>query len=195
MSEESKDSINSIQEFIDKGWKGFEAIEFESRLLFPAVISKRTKSGKFEHQEVAIQVPRAHELRKARTKAREIAQKEGLDLKLDKDLVEDLENVCILTKAIRNIKPPHEQWAMNHKDLEENWDRQSIFQIWRQLEELFFALDPSRHETIPEDQFILMLSAMVKERSIHPLAVYGQDALSSFILTMADRLVSYMGSK
>jgi len=182
----------------DNLWKSLEAQEYQGRLLYPGKLARKKKDGTFEYIDIMLRVPREPELRKARVDARKSAIASGLDLDRDKDLVEDLENIHILSYCIRSSRPPStsqgpgfEQWVMSPQELEETYDRQSIMSLWQQLNSISESMSPSE-DNISESQFIFMLSAMTKERSIHPLAVYGPDAQRSFILTMADRLMNYM---
>lgn len=183
----------------DNLWKSLEAQEYEGRLLYPGKLARKKKDGTFEYIDIMLRVPREPELRKARVDARKQALESGLDLDRDKDLVDDLEIIHILTCAIRSSRPPsmkngpgYEQWSMDAKDLEETYERNSIISLWQQLDALTRSMTPSE-EKISEAQFIFILSAMVKERSIHPLAVYAPDVQSSFIITMAERLMNSMG--
>jgi hypothetical protein len=67
-------------------------------------------------------------------------------------------------------------------------------QLWGQLDALATAIDPAAKE-LDDAQMSAVLAAIAKERSIRPLAVLGPDAQSGFIVTMADRLLSYMAQK
>jgi hypothetical protein len=139
-------------------------------------------------------VPREPDNRKFRIEARKIAVEDKLDLKEDADLVDNLEIICTMAWAIRNVTEPHEPWEPEPRELEKRYDRGSIMQLWGQLDALATAIDPAAKD-LDEAQMASVLASIAKERSIRPLAVLGPDAQSGFIVTMADRLLSFMDQK
>ncbi len=185
----------AVEQLIGKSWEELEVLEVAGRLLFPEKILRRTKSGMCEEIPVLIQIPRSHELRKARVEARRIAKKDGLDPKLDRDLIDELETVCTLSHAIRNTKPPdHEPWEPFPRTLEEKYDKSSLAQIWAKIDALTRVVDPAP-DSISQDEMIALASAIAKERNLGPLFVYGSGAQTTFVVTMADLLVSSLASK
>ena len=120
-------SDHVIEQLLNKDWGDLELLETgDGRLLFPAEIHKLKKGGGFETIPVMLRIPREPELRQARVQAREIAKKDGLDLDRDKDLIKNLEDICILCEACRNPKPPHETFDPYPGDFEKNYDLHSI---------------------------------------------------------------------
>lgn len=183
-----------IEQLIGKNWGELEILEHYGYLLFPETLYKRSKSGEFEKQPIVLRVPRQHELREARVEARRIAKDDGLDPSLDKDLIDDIETVCILSKAIRNCTPPHEPWEPDPRGLEKRYDRGSLIQLWAKLDALHQVVDPAPHK-IGEEEMFALIAAIAKERNILPLAVYGPAAQASFVIFMASLLQSSLESR
>ncbi|MCP4674344.1 MAG: hypothetical protein GY854_02265 [Deltaproteobacteria bacterium] len=192
LPEETHDHV--FDQLISKDWGELEVLEVAGRLLFPDKIYRRTKDGSFNEVPVLIQVPRLPELRKARVEARQIAKEDGLDLKLDSDLVDDLEVVCTLSHAIRNVKPDHEPWEPYPRALEKHYDKTSLQQIWAKIDALTKVVDPAPDKISPNEMIALM-SAIAKERNLGPLFVYGSAAQTTFVVSMVDQLLSLLESK
>jgi hypothetical protein len=184
-----------IDQLIGKSWGDLEVIEQAGRLLFPDKIYKRVNGGKFEEVPILIQVPRHADLCKARVEARRHAAEDGLDPKLDRDLIEDWETICTLSICLRNPKPPdHEQWEPFPRALAEMYDRQSIMQIWAKLNALTQVIDPAPDSLSTEEMYAL-IAAVAKERNLSPFFVYGQAAQTSCVVFMADQLLSLLELK
>lgn len=183
-----------IDQLIGKSWGDLEVLEVAGRLMFPDKIYRRKAGGKFDEVPVLIQVPRLPELTKARVEARKIAQEEGLDLKLDRNLFDDWETICILSYALRNPKPDHERWEPFPKSLAEKYDRETLTQVWAKIENLRHVIDPAPDKITANEMFAL-ISAIAKERNLGPLHVYGAGAQNSCIVFMADQLMSLLESK
>ena len=181
-------------QLLGKSWDDLEVLEHAGHLLFPAEVYRRVRGGEFEPIKVRLRVPRGTDLRKARVKAREWALEEGLDLQADRDLVDDLEIMCTLARAIRNATPPHEPWVADPRELDKDYDRRSLMQVWGKLDSLVHVLDPAPN-TISGDEMVALLGAIVRENSIVPLAVYGPESQAGFIVTMAGQLLSLLQSK
>jgi hypothetical protein len=127
-----------------------------------------------------------------------MAEEQGLDMDRDKDLIDNFETMCILADAIRNPSPMrdgvHEPFDPFPEQLEQHYDRQSLAAIHDLLDWLSELLNPNPQQ-ISEDEMLVVIGMIAKNRSIAPLAVYGQDAQNSLLVTMADRLVSFMERK
>jgi len=182
------------EQLVGMEWGQLEVLEHAGYLLFPEKIFKRQKDGEFKEQKVLIRVPREHEIRKARVTSRRIAKEAELDLKLDADLVENIEDMCLLSIAIRNVDPPHEPWEPNSKVLEKQYDTGSLAQIYSKVDAYRQLINP-QPDSISQDEMLALISAISKERSIVPLLAYGPESQTGFIVTMASHLASLMESK
>jgi hypothetical protein len=183
-----------VEQLLGKSWGELEVLEHYGYLLFPDSIYKRKKDGTFDEIKVCLRVPRQHELRKARVEARRIAMEDGLDLDRDKDLFNDLETICILSMAIRNRATPHESMIPEPRELERDYDRACLMQIWAKLDALHQVVDPAPHK-ISEEEMFALIAAIAKDRSISPLAVYAADSQANFVIFTASLLASFLVSK
>jgi len=169
----------------DKGWAELEALEFSGRLYFPDAIKRRGKTGGIEEIPICIRVPRKDEKRTARLEARTWTQKIDIDTEKDKDLFDDLDTLCILARAIREVTEPHEQ-HQQAEWLESHYDSGSLAQIWDRLQVYDQMLDP-RTETLTEDQFWGTVLAIGRTRSGLPLTEYAPSLQRSFLLSVVDQ--------
>lgn len=184
-----------VEQLIGKDWGELEVLEHASYLLFPDKLYKRNVSGGFDEKRVMLRVPRPHELRKARTMARSIAAEDGLDPKLDRDLIEDIETICILSMAIRDgDSSVFEPWMEDPRKLEKSYDKASLMQIYAKLDSLMKVVDPAPDDISEVEMFALM-GAITKERNLSPLLVYGSGAQTTFVVTMAERYMNLLVSK
>jgi hypothetical protein len=173
-------------------WSELEAAEHAGYLLFPEVILRRTKSGKFEERPVMIRIPRPPEMRAARARARRQFREDGLDPKDDRDLFSQFENVVILSEAIRSATPPHEPFEPDPLVLEKTYDLMSLRQVWEKLDAYVALIDP-QPELLTREQFVAVVSAMAEGRSIVPLDVISSSARANCVITMAVLLQSFLG--
>lgn len=193
---EIPDSVHNhvLEQLIGKDWGELKVLEHADYLLFPEKIYRRKKDGKFEEIKICLRVPRDHEMRKARVQARAIAIDEGLDPKLDRDLISNIEDFCILSMAIRNATPPHEPWEPDPQVLSSKYDKQCLMQIWAKLDGYTQVLNPAP-QSMSEEEMLALILAITKERNILPLHVYGSEAQTIFIISMADQLASSLVSR
>jgi len=183
-----------LAQILNKNWAELEALEHAGYLLFPEKLFKRRKDGKFEAISVIMRVPREPERRAARVEARQRAQADGLDPQLDSDLIEELETISILWRAIRSPTPPYEPFTADAAELERVYDRPCLMQAYAKLDALHRILDPAP-SSMTEGEMLALISALAKERSVLPLAVFGPGARDFFVITMAERLLTLTGSK
>ena len=104
-----------------RSWAELEAVEVEGRTVYFDSIRRRKKGGAVEEVPIGLRVLRKDEARKAFFDAVRWAQKEGLlpqalegvanvrEKALDPKTFDDLENLCILARAIREPKEPYDQ--------------------------------------------------------------------------------------
>jgi hypothetical protein len=141
-----------------------------------------------------LRVARDHELREARTEAREICKKDKINPELDPDLFDQADAMCILAKCIRSDTPPHEPHEPNPLTLEKRYDRASLKTLWARLEVYNELVNP-RPEKIGEEDMFAIIAAIARERNIGPLAVFGSRAQSSYIISTAVLLQTLLGSR
>ncbi len=170
-----------------KTWAELEAIEFNDRLLFPDVLHVRRKSSEFEMVKVAMRVPRAPELRKARAEAKLLAASAGINPEADRDIFGDLECSVILQMALRSPTDPFEPFCSDVSELENRFDRDVLKLAWSKLEGYRRVVDP-RPAAITREQIIGVTAAIAKKRDITPLAVFDSPAQNSYIIFTASLL-------
>lgn len=192
-----------LQQLLSKSWAELEVIECEGHMLFPESLYRRNLKGTFTAEPVMVRVPRDADTRKARVEARQWALEEGMDLDRDRDLIEEMETMCVLQRCILNPKAAEdprtgkefrEPWCMDAKELEKRYDRPSLHQLWAKLDALGQVLDP-RPNTLGKEEMLAALAAIAKSRTIAPLHVYGPGAQKDFIVFMAQALLSFLDSK
>ena len=183
-----------VAQLLGQSWEQLEILEVKGYLMFPDVICRMLPDKTYEQKKIYLRIPRMPEMRQARVMARKIAEDDGLNPLADRDMIEDLETVCILTMAIRNDTDPFEPWVEDPKELEKYWDKSSLAQLWHKLDAIMVKVDP-RPQTIGKEEMLMLISKISKERHLGPLAVYGSDAQAFFVTFMADLALSYLASK
>lgn len=186
------EAVNS--QLTSRKWAELEVVEYAGYLLFADVILKRAKSGKFEDRKVMVRVPRDHEMRAARKRAREQFRDDGLDPKEDRDIFDKFENMVILAQSIRNNSEPYEPLEPNPLALEKQYDVMSLRQVWQKLEAYNALINP-QPDLLTKTQFIGLVAAISEGRTIVPLDVISFSARASFVITMAVLLRNLLGSK
>lgn len=187
-------SLSLAIELAATPWESLEMFEAHGYLHFPEnLLRKRKGAGDFEEIPIAIRIPRPKEMRQARVAARKMALEEGLDLKLDKDLIDDLENMHILTVSLRNRTHPHEQWVFDVTELEKDYDKSSLAQMWAKMNALSEIIDP-RPEDLSKEEVLAVIAAIAKTREIYPLLALGSASQASCIRTMANLSLTYLAS-
>jgi hypothetical protein len=182
------DSKRLISIVLDKDWEELEAIEQDGgRLLFPFSIQKKTVKG-WEAVPVMLRVPREADTRRARSKAREWAKREKLDPELDPELFSNMDTMCMLADAIRNVAEPHEPWEPFPDKLEELYDRPSLDAVVAYIDALKTTIDPRPHD-ISEEETWGVIAAVAKARNIVPLAAFAGESQNNCVVTMATELM------
>lgn len=192
--ENRKETAALVAAVLEKDWEDLKATEFADYLLFPDEIKQRQKDGTFKVHPVMVRVPREHEIRQARIKARAWAKDEGLEPDLDPDLFDNMDTMCQLVQAIRNTSEPFEPYEPDPKRLERVYDRPSLDAIWAKVEAYRTVLDP-RPNALSDDETLAVIGAIAKSRNIVPLAAFAGPSQTSLIVTMADRFLRSQRSK
>lgn len=188
------------EQIANKSWEELGVAEHDGYLLFPENLLTRSRDGKLKPTPIMLRVPREFEWRKARIAARKWANDDGLDPRLDADLVDNLETLCTMTLAIRNATGMHEQWITAEtkddligaaKILERKYDKASIQHLWCKLDAYAQAVDP-RPESFTQEQLLATIAAIAERRDIAPLRAYAGRSESDLVIAMACRLQSFL---
>lgn len=173
-----------IAAFGGASWEELELIRHESgRLLFPDKLRRRDANGNVVETKVRVWVPVPNDSVHARTEARGWfnAQK-GLDPDRDKNLFEEMEQVCLLARAIRTYEAPHSQ-LMQHVELA-GYEESGLKDIQERINAYKAMIDP-REPITTEDDFWRVLSEVARKKSILPLADIVGHEQPSCIVRMA----------
>lgn len=176
-------------------WDELETFEAHDYVHFPEVLLRR-RGGKegFEAIKVALRIPKPAEKRKARALSRAAALADNLDLEKDADLVDDLENMHLLSMAIRNRTKPYEAMVPDPLELERLYDQRSLAQLWTKLNSITDIVDP-RPNDLSREEVLHVIAQIAKTQQIYPLHVLGPQSQISCIATMAALSVTYLASK
>lgn len=191
---ENQENAQLVQAILEKTWDELETLEHAGYLLFPDTLRRRKRDGTWEEIPVTLRVPREPETRRARVQARQWAKEEGLDPQLDPDVFDNMDTMCILAMAIRNATPPHEPWEPDPKVLESKYDRPCLDAMWAKLEALRTVIDP-RPNQLSEEDIAAVIASIASTRTTVPLAVFAGAAQNSCVVSMAEQLMSLLGSK
>jgi hypothetical protein len=169
-----------------KRWGELEVLEHQGRLFFEHAIRRRLKDGKTESVKIRLRVLRKPERREALLEAERWAAEIGIDPAKEhhKPLVDEMDQLCILARAIREHAPPHDQLAFA-KDLERQYDDRSLQELWAKYQLCEDQTDP-RDENLGEEEFWSVIAALVKARSLAPLAECASRAQNNCIVRMAE---------
>ncbi len=174
-----------------KKWEELEAFEHLDQLHFPDVLHVRKQSGKFEQLKVCFRVPRSKDLRTARAEAKRIAAEDGIDQEKDKGQFDDLENACILWRALRSTSAPYEPLFIDVEELETKIDRDVQKLAWQKLEGYRRVID-LRPAAITRKQCLMVVAMAAKKRDISPLLVFDGPAQTACIVFMASLLQRFL---
>jgi hypothetical protein len=181
--------VDPIAALRGKSWAELEAIEAaDGRLLFADSIKRKRKDGTLEEVPIKLRVLRKDERRKARAEARKWAEKEGLDTERDAKLFDDLDTVCILARAIRDSKEPHDQHMMA-EELERSYDMRSLEELWSRYQVYEDLTDP-RVNVLDDATFWAAVGACCRARNILPLTALGSLAQNDCILRMGEEALT-----
>jgi hypothetical protein len=186
-------SKHTLDQLVGKTWEELEVVEANGYLHFPEKLLRRRKDGTFEEIPITIRVPREHEMRKARSAAREWAKLEQVDPDKDADLFDNMDSMCVLQMAVRNATPPYEPMVMTPQELERTYDKPCLMLLWAKLDSYTAALDP-RSADITKEEVGLVIAAIAKERSIRPLHAYDGRSQNAYIVCTAALLQNLLTS-
>ena len=182
-----------MENMINKSWDDLKVIEHNEieRLLVPGVISKRKLDGTFETTDIMIRPLRENELRKCRTMARVIAKEDGIDEEKDKQLFENIEEICKLTFAIRETEHPHISVEDNPRHFEKKFDKHTIRDMVSQLDHANDLLNP-RLSDLTENELMVIISKVATEENMRPFLLLEPGTAQKLIVFMASLLHPYL---
>jgi hypothetical protein len=184
-----QDLSQPIPELGGRTWEELEVIEHSSGpLMFKDAIRKRSKTGTVETVPVRVQVLRVDKIAQARVDCRRLFAEIGLDVEKDTDLFAELEQVCMLALAIRDINPPHAQ-AYVARELIEGFDEASLQDVAGRIQALRQAIDV-RESHLTEDELWRKIAAVARAGHLLPLTDIAGHEQPSCIVFMAEQAVN-----
>jgi hypothetical protein len=168
-------------------------IEHGGRMLFPDKIRRVKADGKFEDVKVLVRVPRTVELMDARRDARKFCKDRNIDPKEDADLFEQLDQMAVLARALRDPNSPQDQFQplefLLSNEPGKGFDTESLVDVWRRLEIYRKMIDPAVTK-VSEDDVVRAAFAVARVQNLSPLVGIAGQELDSSIITMASMLAS-----
>jgi hypothetical protein len=175
-----------IPELDSRTWAELEVLPHptEGTLLFKDKIRKRNAKGKFEDEPVRVRIVRPLQIAQARADCRQwFATLKGLDPDRDKDVFDNLEQLCILEHAIRQFNAPYGQLATK-EELATDYEEASLWDLKGRIEAMRFLMDP-READLGPDEIWGKISQIAAKGNLLPLADIAGHAQASFIVFMA----------
>lgn len=166
-----------------RSWAELEVLQHESgRLTVPCELRKVAADGKVTATKVRIWAPAPDDHFQARVEAKVWFKKLQLELPADKDIFDQLEQLCLLARAIRTNEPPHSQFATAQEIAA--YDEGSLHDIQERVNAWKQQLDP-RESVTTEEQFWKTLVQIAKLESASPLADIVGHEHHTFVVRMA----------
>lgn len=155
-------------------WDELEVLEHEAgQLMFPAVVRRRKPNGEVREDKVRVRAPSPEDHFLARVDARKWIKKLELDAVADKDVFDQLEQLCLLSRAIRAFDAPHSQFAT--PDEFAKYDETCLHDIQEQINAFKGELDP-RAPVQTEEELWRTIIAVAREANLGPLVdIAGRD--------------------
>lgn len=183
-----------IPELGGRTWEELEVVTHgDGHLLFADKIRRRKRDGTLEEIPVRVRVVRVKELAEARAETRAwFARHKELDADRDKDLFDDLEQVCILAHAVRTNDPPYSQFA-SADELARDYDEASLQDLIGRINVMRQLIDP-RESCLTPDQVWSKIFAVAKRGHLLPLTdIAGHEQPSCVVFMASQALLSPMG--
>lgn len=174
-----------IPELGNRTWQELEPLkDDQGHLLFRDQLRRRNKDGTFEAIPVRVRVPRPHHHGEARAQARAWGIRLKLDQDHDADMFAELEQLCLLSRAVRTDAPPHAQFA-DAEELAERFDEGSLQDVLGRLPVYKRLLDP-REQRIDDDKLFDVVVKVARQGHLGPLTDIAGHEQPSFLLRMAE---------
>jgi uncharacterized protein YutE (UPF0331/DUF86 family) len=180
------DTAERIPELGNRTWEELEVVTHDDgHLLFKDFLRRKKKDGTFEMVEVRVRIVRMKEIAQARAEARSWLAELKLDEEKDRDIFDELEQVCILSHAIRDKEKPWPQ-HQDFRNLVSMYDEASLQDILGRIEELKTRLDPRVSLDTPDDVWT-MVQRVAKAGHLAPLTDIAGHEQTSFVVFMASQ--------
>lgn len=168
-----------MSESLGMSWEDMEVVYHENgALMFPTAVRKRGRSGEVISEKVYVRVPVPVEHMMARPEAREWCKKKGVDVALDPHLLDHVEDLALLAKAIRDLKSHSQMYSLDEML---SLDEGSIRDIKERLNYFKDMLDP-RDGIKNEEDFWKVVADVKRKKNLLPLADIVGHELPSFML-------------
>lgn len=173
-----------IPEFGGATFEELEMVRHESgRLLFPDVLRRRDEKGAIKETKVRIWVPNPNDHVEARTAARVwFAGQKALDPDRDKSVFEDMEQACLLARAIRTGEAPYGQYTTAQELA--GYDESTLQDIQERIN-IYKSMLEVRTPVVDDETFWRAVLAIGRRNSLLPLADIAGRAQPSFAIRMA----------
>lgn len=177
------DDVERVVQLILENWEEIGVQESPDHVLhLPATIKRRNAKGGVEVDHVLLRNVSNPQRFKARTQSREWAKELNLDLDRDRDLVDQLENYCILAYAIRDRE--FVQHTPDVKHLWKTYDMQALGELWGVYDAWVRMLHPS-FGTWDGEKIWQVIARVRAGSTLSPLAVLPGIEQASCVLFMA----------
>lgn len=177
-----------IPELGNRTWEELEVLDAEDgHRLFKDQIRERTANG-WKAIDVRVRVPRPGEKFEARAEARKLFTQKGLDPDRDADVLAELEQICLLARAVRTEKKPHSQFA-TYDELLTGYDEVSLTDVLGRIKVYEALLDP-RESKLTEEQIFVKVVAIARLGNLGPLVDIVGHEQPSCVVRMADLALS-----
>jgi hypothetical protein len=167
-----------------KSWAELEVSRHElGQLMFGDVLRKRGPDGAVVETKVKVCVPQPHDQLLARAAARAwFAKFPAFDPDRDRDVFDQMEQLCVLARAVRTDAPPHGQLC----DAEElaRYDEASLHDALERINVYKAMLDP-REPALDEAGIMQKVVAIARSETLLPLADIAGREQPNFVVRMA----------
>jgi hypothetical protein len=176
-----------IAELGGKTWDELEVREHESgRLMFPDKLRKRSPKGALVETPVQVCIPQPADHFRSRVEARAwFGRLEGLDPDRDKDLFDELEQICLLARSIRTFEAPYAQ-LLTGEELAA-YDEATLHDIQERIN-VYKTLQDPRDSVQTEADFWRLVVAVARSASLLPLVDIAAGEQAGSIVRMAKEL-------
>ncbi len=180
-----------IAELGGRTWEELEVSRHANgRIMFADELRKRNEKGQIESEKIRVCVPQPEDIVEARIRAVAWFASKKLDRKLDGRLFDEIEQLCLLARAIRNYDDHSQKY--DAEDLA-RIDEASLHDIQERINVYKAILDP-RDSDVTEERLWRLILDIGRAGNLLPLADIAGHEQHSCVLRMARAaLLSPMG--